>query len=130
MKINLTKFLWLAIGLLVLVIVFLSIQYGLGPFKKADNYYAVALTSGDLYFGKLSWWSSLILSDVWFIQRNLAASSTEPALSLNKLTDVFWGPEDKVKLNRENVLMISKLRPDSQVVKTIKSQSNNVSPAK
>lgn len=120
MKNHLTKVLWLAIGLLVLVIVFLSIQYGLGPFKKADNYYAVALTSGDMYFGKLSWWPSLILSDVWFIQRDSAATST-PALSLNKLTNVFWGPEDKIKLSRENILMIAKLRPDSQVVQTIKS---------
>ena len=129
MKNNLTKVLWLAIGLLVLVIVFLSIYYEIGPFKKADNYYAVALTSGDLYFGKLSWWPSLVLSDVWFIQRDLAATST-PSLSLDKLTNVFWGPEDKIKLNRENVLMITKLRPDSQVIQTIKSQAANVPSAR
>lgn len=129
MKSNLTKFLWLIIGLLVLAILALSIRYELGPFKKADSYYAVALTSGDLYFGKLSWWPSLVLSDVWFIQRDPTATST-PSLSLDKLTNVFWGPEDRIKINRENVLMITKLRPDSQVVETIKSQSNNVSPAR
>ena len=78
-----------------------------------------------MYFGKLSWWPSLVLSDVWFIKRDSAATST-PALSLNKLTNVFWGPEDKIKLSRDNILMIAKLRPDSQVIQTIKSQTANV----
>ena len=136
MKNHLIKILWVIVGLLVIVIILLSVRYGIGPFKKSVEYYAVSLVSGDLYFGKLSQWPSLTLSDVWFIQRDINATST-PALSLNKFTNVFWGPEDKIKLNRDNILMITKLRPDSQVVQTIKFQSgqenvpsNNVSPTR
>ena len=65
MKQHLIKFLWIIIGLLIIAILLLSIRYEIGPFRKSDSYYAVSLVSGDLYFGKLSQWPSLTLTDVW-----------------------------------------------------------------
>lgn len=127
-KSRLTIVLWVIVTLLVAVIILLAIRYGIGPFKKSDSYYAVSLVGGGLYFGKLSQWPTLTLSDVWLIQQDINATST-PNLSLNKFTNLFWGPEDKIKLNWDNVVMISKLHPDSQIIQTIKSQPNSGLPS-
>lgn len=84
-------------------------------------YWAVYLNTGDLYFGKLSTFPKLSLSDVWFIQRN--PQDDKNPLSLAKFEQTFWGPEDKIYLNEKDVVWKTKLRADSQVVNFIKNPS-------
>jgi hypothetical protein len=56
---------------LLIVLIGVLIYLILGNLKKAseDNYYAVYLRTGDLYFGKISWFPKFSLTDVWFLQR-------------------------------------------------------------
>jgi len=83
-------------------------------------YYAVYLSSGDLYFGKMSWFKPHTLSDVRMIQREQASEEAEPVLSLVEFNkSVIWGPTGDLKLNEKNIVWISKLNNESQVVQLI-----------
>ena len=104
---------------IVLVIAFAAlILWQQGVLSKP--YYAVYLTTGDLYFGKLDKFPRLSLTDVWFLQQN--QSDTENPFRLSKLSDAFWGPQDKLYLVKENIAWKTKLSKESQVVKFITGQ--------
>lgn len=108
--------------LLVIVIVLLValsavVYWQRGGFEKP--YWAVYLNTGDLYFGKLSRFPGLSLSGVLLLQRN--PQDTQNPLSLAKFKEVFWGPEDKIYLNDENIVWKTKLRTDSQIIEFIKN---------
>lgn len=108
--------------LLVIVIILLIalgavVYWQRGGFEKP--YWAVYLNTGDLYFGKLNRFPKMSLSDVWLLQRN--PQDTKNPLSLSKFKEVFWGPEDKLYLNDENIVWKAKLREDSQFVQSIKN---------
>ena len=90
------------------------------PKTSGSSYYAVYLTSGDLYFGKMSWYRPNTLTDVRAIQQQ-KDEKEQPVLSLVKFMDsVVWGPAGDLRLNEKNILWTSKLTDESQVVKLIK----------
>ncbi|MEK7162907.1 MAG: hypothetical protein AAB696_01320 [Patescibacteria group bacterium] len=110
----------LAIVVILLVALGAIIYWQRGGFEKP--YWAVYLNTGDLYFGKLNRFPKMSLSDVWLLQRN--PQDTKNPLSLSKFKEVFWGPEDKLYLNDENIVWKAKLREDSQFVQSIKNPQN------
>jgi len=107
----------LAIVIILLIALGVVVYWQRSGFEK--SYWAVYLGTGDLYFGKLSSFPKLSLSDVWFLQRN--PQDTQNPLSLTKFGNAFWGPEDKIYLNEKNVVWKTKLKEDSQVVQFIKN---------
>ncbi|MDP3015022.1 MAG: hypothetical protein Q8N28_01245 [bacterium] len=115
-KFNINKIL-LAIVIILLIALGAVVYWQRSGFEK--SYWAVYLDTGDLYFGKLSSFPKLSLSDVWFLQRN--PQDTQNPLSLTKFGNAFWGPEDKIYLNEKSVAWKTKLREDSQVVQFIKN---------
>lgn len=88
------------------------------------SYYAVYLRTGDLYFGELSRFPSFGLKHVYMLQVN--AQNSQSPISVQKFTNVFWGPEDFVKLNRDEVVWYTKLKPESQLVKLISTNPDLV----
>jgi len=82
------------------------------------SYYAVYLRTGDLYFGQLTRFPSFGLKQVYLLQVNQA--NKENPLSIQRFRDVFWGPEDEVTINRDDVVWFTKLRSDSQLAELIK----------
>jgi len=93
--------------------------------SRIENpYYAVFLRSGDMYFGKLSRFPKLTLSDVWYLQVN-TQENQQTGFNLAKFTNMVFGPKDKMEINKENVVWISKLRDDSQVVSFILQSKNS-----
>ena len=84
-----------------------------------EPYYAVYLDTGDMYFGKLSYFPRLSLSDVWYIQRD--PQDSQNPLSISKFERVFWEPEDKLYLNEKNIVWKTKLKSDSPVLNFIKN---------
>ncbi|HNY36047.1 MAG TPA: hypothetical protein PLD14_00780 [Candidatus Pacearchaeota archaeon] len=84
--------------------------------RTNNSYYAVYLKTGDLYFGHFSIFPSLILTDVYYIQKN----TTDNTLGLEKFTNSIFDPENKINISRDNIVWTTKLREDSQVVKAIK----------
>lgn len=109
--------------ILLVIVVVLLIALGIviywqkGGFEKP--YWAVYLNTGDLYFGKLSSFPKLSLSGVLLLQRN--PQDAQNPLSLAEFKEVFWGPEDKIYLNNENIIWKTKLRKDSKIIEFIKN---------
>ncbi len=92
-----------------------------------NKYQAVFLNSGQVYFGKLSGENGLypVLRDVFYLQvaqspQPLQQGETpQPNMSLVKLGSELHGPTDQMKINRNQILFIEDLRPDSRVVQSI-----------
>ena len=85
-------------------------------------YYAVYLENGDIYFGKLSILPYLFLNDVYFLQKN--PSDSQNPFSVLKFENAFWGPENKIYINKEKIIWKTRLKDDSQVLTAIKNYGN------
>lgn len=107
------------LGLIVVIVLALAGLFVWRAWGTGANYYAVSLKSGELYFGKLSFFPRFKLSNVYLLQVNQQNSQTP--VSVQKLTNVFWGPEDYLKINRDEVVWFTKLREDSQLAQLIKT---------
>ncbi|MGC9611205.1 MAG: hypothetical protein ABSE68_03255 [Minisyncoccia bacterium] len=90
------------------------------------SYYAVYLRTGDLYFGQLSRFPSFGLSRVYLLQVN--SQNQQNPVNVQKFSNVFWGPEDFIKINRDDVVWYTKLRSDSQLLRLIESNPELTSP--
>ncbi|TRZ64711.1 MAG: hypothetical protein D4Q79_00975 [Spirochaetia bacterium] len=103
----------------VLIIVLAGVIYWQN-FKKSggDDYWAVYLSTGDIYIGKPSYFPRFHLSDVWFFQKT---SDAQNPLSLAKFSQAFWGPEDNLYLSEKQIIWKSKLSETSQVISYIKN---------
>lgn len=106
------------LGLVIVLIVALGgvLYWQKGGFK--EDYTAVYLNTGDIYFGKLSRFPRMTLRDVWFLQKG---SDAQPGFGLSKFEKAFWGPEDEMVINDESVIWIAELKDDSEVVRAIKN---------
>jgi hypothetical protein len=89
-----------------------------------NPYSAVFLRTGDMYFGKLSRFPKLTLSDVWYLQVS-TQEDQQTGFNLVKFTNTLFGPKDKMEINKDNVVWISKLQDDSQVVTFILQSKNS-----
>ncbi len=108
--------------LLTLVIVLLIVLAGAIVWQTwfgSISYYAVYLKTGDLYFGQLSRFPSFGLSHVYLLQVN--AQNQQNPVNVQKFSNVFWGPEDFIKINRDEVAWYTKLKSDSQLVRLIET---------
>jgi GTP:adenosylcobinamide-phosphate guanylyltransferase len=98
-----------------------------------DDYQAVFLTNGQVYFGKLqnSNGEYLKLTDIYYLQVDSAvqqagaeaeATTDENSnVQLIKLGNELHGPRDEMQLNNQQVLFWENLKPDSRVSEAIKN---------
>ena len=103
--------------------------WGIGVFVSTDREYkAVFLNNEQVYFGKISpsfSFSFLNLKDVYYLQVNEqlqpVGEGAQPQLVLVKLgAREIHNPQDEMLINRDHILFIEKLKPDSQVITAIK----------
>ena len=117
---------WLLLVLIVAAFVVLW-NMGLIPTGFQSDYQAVFLSNNQVYFGKLANRSgeSVTLNDIYYLQvsqplQPLARGQQEaPNISLVKLGDELHGPADRMDINRDHILFIEDLKPDSQVITAI-----------
>ena len=107
-KIN--KILLIVIIILVIAIIVAGVLWFMRG--SGDDYYAVYLDTGDLYFGTLSRFPHLSLTDVWYLQRD----SQNQGLSLQDFSKVAWGPENKIELNQDKIVWMAKISDASQLM--------------
>ncbi len=108
--------------LLTVIVVLVIAILGFASWKvffEKDSWSAVYLKTGDLYFGKLQTFPSYGLSQVYLFQVN--KENTQNPLSVQRFKNVFWGPEDFLSLNREEVVWTAKLRSESELVKLVEA---------
>lgn len=125
MEIKLTgkKIVWGIVILVVLVAIGLWAWTEVASSKDANGpspYSAVYLTSGDIYFGKLSWFPQPHLTDVWYLQR-AADASGQSQISVAPLKNVFWGPVNEITLNQSQILFWTRLSNASQLVNSFEN---------
>ena len=84
--------------------------------------YAVYLKTGDIYFGKLVNFPSFGLTDVYTLSVN--QQDAQNPVRVQKFSNVFWGPGDFLKINRDEVVWTNQLSSDSQLLQLVKSNPN------
>jgi cell shape-determining protein MreC len=103
---------------------------------KKNQYQAVFLANGQVYFGKLSNPNSkyLTLTDVYYLQvqnseqdeqaQDQAQQTQNGEPQLIKLGEELHGPEDEMKISKDQVTFWENLKEDSKVVKAINQYSS------
>ncbi len=99
---------WKGLILTLVVLIFLIVGISIGVwFGRAasgeSDYSAVYMNTGDMYFGKLSWWPQPHLTDVWLLQRGVD-SKNQPQTAVAPFKNAFWSPAGVVYLNRQNIV--------------------------
>lgn len=96
-----------------------------------SDYSAVFLTNGQVYFGKLTELNSdeVVIVDIFYLQVNQQEglqpsnastnNAASPEISLVKLGNELHGPNDRMRINRSQVLFTESLKDDSKVVKAV-----------
>lgn len=108
--------------ILLAIVIVLVIAFGVvlywqkGGFE--ESYSAVYLSTGDLYFGKLSHFPKTSLSDVWLLQKS---NDAQNPYGITRFDKAFWGPEDKINIDSKNIIWTTELRNDSQLVQFFKN---------
>lgn len=118
-------------GILIIIVVALALWAGIviAGMQSGSNpdspspYSAVYLSTGDIYFGKLSWFPSPHMTDVWLIERNQDQSG-QTQTSLAPLKSVFWGPVDEISFNSQDIVFSTRLKNSSQIVSAIENPSS------
>ena len=103
------------LGFVVVLVVVIAIVWGV--FFTRASFYAVYLRTGDIYFGKLVRFPHFGLKQVYTIQVN--QNNTQTPLSVQKFSNVFWGPSDYLQLNRDEVVWMTKLSHEGQLAKVL-----------
>lgn len=118
-----SKLVWLVLVVVAIVALW---KLGLIPSFSGDKYQAVFLTNNQVYFGKLSRSGSNypVLRDIYYLRVTQALQPKDPntpaqQINLVKLGGELHGPEDEMRINKEQILFIEDLKADSQVVTAI-----------
>lgn len=98
---------------------------------KKNQYQAVFLTNGQVYFGKIAGGDEKVvkLTDIYYlqVQQNVQPAeenkdeSDKSQISMAKLGDELHGPEDTMFIQRDQVLFWENLKDSGKVVQAIKS---------
>ncbi len=125
----------LVVGIIILIVLVVALTFVfLKPAMNqisSSSWSAVSLINGRTYFGKIGKENTefITLNDVYYLQVQQVPASTEgeelqPQLSLMSLDDEIHGPENSMRINKDQVLFIEKLKADSSVVASIEQQLN------
>ncbi|RME55904.1 hypothetical protein D6779_11630 [Candidatus Parcubacteria bacterium] len=116
--------------LVALLLVWGGIRIGsiIAQRRTASPYAAVYLSTGDLYFGKLSWFPRMKLSDVWLLQRSVGKDG-QSSVQVVPFRNSVWAPQGVLYLNPKRVVFWTKLRKDSAVAQAIENARRGVAPA-
>ncbi len=122
-----------AIILVIAVIFGISSRSSESSYVNSDDYQAVFLEGGQVYFGKLKAMNDnyFNLSDIYYlnVDQNIqpeGQQSQQQNLTLVKLGCELHGPRDQMVINRSQVTFWENLKNDSRVVTAIKEwQSQN-----
>ncbi len=94
-----------------------------------QEYQAVFLSNGQVYFGKFSQNpGSATLTNIYYLQvqeplqpaEGQDAASQQAELKLIKLGNELHGPEDTMRINPDHILFIEDLKEDGRVVEAIR----------
>src|SRR3990167_5174843 len=101
----------------------LAADEGQAALTLEGEYSALFLDNGQVYFGQLkdNDGDFYVLEDVYYLEsRGVQGSTTgESSLSIVKLGSEAHGPEDRMEINRDHILFIEAMTPESKVMQAI-----------
>ena len=118
----------LLFGIIIIIVVMLAVwvgiliagmQSGSNP-DAASPYSEVYLSTGDVYFGKLSWFPSPHMTNVWLIERSQDQSG-QTQTSLVPMKSVPWGLTDEINFNSQDIVFSARLKNNSQIVQAMEN---------
>ena len=119
-------------SLLVIVTMGLSLLSKRQSIIKQEQYQAVFLANGNVYFGKLRGASSeyVRLEDVFYLnnQAPSADQNQQSNLSLIRRGEEIHGPETEMFIARDQILFWENLKDDGKVVQAIKGNQTQSLP--
>ena len=98
--------------------------------KNQPKFYAVFLTNGQVFFGTIRHEDdeNLLMDNVYYLQLVNPTTGTatdtaaQPTTKLVKKGDEPYGPQNSIRVNRQQVSVIEELRSDSQVLQQIQAE--------
>ena len=90
---------------------------------KASKFTAVYMASGDIYFGKMSWFPWPKLQNVWYLQRGVDKEN-QPQLGIMPFNKIIWSPIDEIRLNSKQIILWTKIREGSELAKALENPSS------
>lgn len=109
------------VGIIVVLAAIIGLLAWL-QFGNKNNYYAVYLTSGDLYFGRLETFPTFSMDNAYLLQ--VDPKNTQNPYSLSSFSNAFWKPEGSIEFNRSNVLWMAKISAASPLSSLIANPSS------
>ncbi|MDD4930996.1 MAG: hypothetical protein PHG66_02450 [Candidatus Colwellbacteria bacterium] len=109
------KILIVAVSVIVLAILAIGSVVCIKLSKKP--YVAVYLTTGDIYYGRLSLFPKYRLYDAWFLQR-----SQDGSLGLQKFADAFWKPIGPINIDDDKVVFWTEIESTSPIAEAIEKK--------
>lgn len=114
----------IAAGLIVIVLIAAGVWIGYklaGSRADGDSgYSAVYLSTGDIYFGKLSWFPHLRLENAWHLERTVD-SANQPRFGVIPMESTAWGASGTLYLNPKEVVFWTSVRKDSDVFSALRN---------
>lgn len=128
---------WKTVRLVILVAILLLLLYWLFYYTSlipvqfmprfSNSFQAVFLSNGQVYFGKLYRQDSQfpVLRDVYYLQVTQPPQQLQPGqnpptnINLVKLGSELHGPQDEMRINRDQILFVEDMKPDSKVATAI-----------
>jgi len=105
-------------------------KYKYGGGAWGSGYYAIFLDNNQVYFGNMSGRNSpyVVLEDVYYLRVTTALQTNDqgeqvqvPDINLVKLGTELHKPEDMMKIQKDHILFIEKLKGDSDIISAINS---------
>lgn len=97
------------VALLIVVIFFVWREV-----EHRQKYYAVYMASGDMYFGTIQSFPSLVVKHAYVLQQD-----GQGGYFLSPFTSALWGPSGDIKLNRDNVLWMAEIDKTSRTAQLL-----------
>lgn len=93
----------------------------LGAAVNHDEYQAVFLTNGQVFFGRLTipGGDYYYLKHVYYLSSGAASKAGQNSLTIRKLTNDIHGPQDLVILSRPQVLYVENLNPNGRAAQIL-----------
>lgn len=108
----------IAIFVAVSLVVVLGVVAGVSAYftRSASPYSAVYLSSGDIYFGRLSMFPTPRLTNVWYLQRGVDEKN-QPRMSVVPLRSAVWSPVDEITLNSRQIIFWASIESNSDMAR-------------
>ncbi|TSC96649.1 MAG: Uncharacterized protein Athens071426_14 [Parcubacteria group bacterium Athens0714_26] len=118
-KVTRSVILGLSIIVIAVVLALLIAKFNiLSVFVPSPKYAAVYLTTGEVYYGRMSMFGGFKLSNVVTLQKDKDGN-----ISVQKLNDAIWKPKNPVSFQKDHIVFWSYLDSTSPLIDVIENKT-------